>query len=268
MISTVVEPVSVGLSTAASEFESLRVRLIVMEIKVSEDNSKLSELVLRLLERPNGQVQAELDSLRADHAKGRYSLGSLTLVGSYLQSLGNKETLSDYLVNPKAPSSLHFPKAPEPEPSEDLVKRREYLKLRAEAREYNRMIYGRDEDPRLAEIMDAGNHMSSARNQLAISANMVISVLASFAIAYYAGKSMKASATTSLVCGLLGAIAILFIEMTLFIVRAMRAETTTTRDARRVEASKHTSGLAPTALYTATAGPLNDAKPVIDKKND
>jgi len=218
--------------------------------------------------------------LRADQSTGVYSLASLELLSEYLSKhAGGKETLADYLT-PGA--SLVFPNAPPKaaEPSEELVKRREYLKLKQEAREYNRMVYGREEDPRVAEILDAGNHMSSAKNQLAISANMVISVLASFAIAYYAGKSFKASTTTCLVCGLLGAMAILLVEMTLFIVRAMRYENISSKDAaqiaRKQEAALKAGGLAPNAVYSsssssaaAAAGPAAGAiKDAGSKKRD
>ena len=233
---------------------------MAVQVRVSPKNTKLSELVGRLLEcPPEGIESAGLEALAADRDSGAYSLPSLELISKYLgtkQGAGEgkkQEQLSDYLVNPTAPSSLLFPNAPKAasEPSAELLKRREYLKLKAEAREYNRMIYGKEEDPRVAEILEAGNHFSSAKNQLAISANMVVSVVASFAIAYYAGKSFKASATTCLVCGLLGAIAILFIEMSLFIVRAMRYETSSSTDARKLrsEAAQKSGGLAPAAVY-------------------
>lgn len=247
-----------------------------IEVKVSRENAKLAGLVARIADNPNGPVAAsEIEALVADRERGIYSLQSLEVISNYLRLQNGKESLSDYLVSSKSPSALHFPQTSKTtEPSEELVKRREYLKLRAEAREYNQMMYGRDEDPRVAEILDAGNNMSSARNQLAVSANMVISCLASFAIAYYAGKSFKASLTTSLVCGLLGAIAILLIEMTLFIVRAMRVESTTQRDFRRVEAVKQSSGLAPTAIYTPLPGATlpdethHSEKEIGAKKND
>lgn len=61
-----------------------------------------------------------------------------------------------------------------------------------------------------------------------------------------------------MVCGLLGAIAIMFVEMSLFIVRASKVEHTSNRDARRAAAEKLSSGLA-----------LGDAgKSVGAKKND
>lgn len=250
----------------------------LVTIKSSPDNQKLCQLIDRILSAQQSAFSSDdMSQLKIDAASHAFSLASLTVISNFFQSSNSTEKLADYFIDTSAPSKLGFPAHNRPiPPNEELVKRRELLKLRAEAREYNRMVYGKEEDPRVAEIMNAGNHYSSARNQLAIAGNMVMSVVASFAISYYAGKSFKASNTTSLVCGLLGAIGILFVEMGLFIVRAMKVETVSDEDARKAEAAKLSSGLATEALNPGylkslaadSVGASSSPKESVAKKND
>ena len=181
----------------------------------SSSSSSLDKAVAQV-QADSGIPAADKARLDADISQRRLSLPSLQLLASHPDKQPNKTSVHAPLREHSRPSrctgsrssssssssSLVFPsfqEAPEA-PSLELQKRREYLKLRQEAREYNKMVFGTEQDPRVQEIMNAGNHYASARNQLAISANMVMSVLASFAIAYYAGKSMKASQTTVSPC--------------------------------------------------------------------
>lgn len=162
----------------------------------SGEEEGLRGLCRRLLQHASVSSDAK-SCLEADLARQELSLTSMRTLVQFLnahEGTGGGQLLHQYLQGGRLafPASHAVPAAP----SEELVQRREYLKLRQEAREYNRMVYGTEQDPRVQEILDAGNHYASARNQLAISANMVMSVLASFAIAYYAGKSFKASSTT------------------------------------------------------------------------
>lgn len=167
-------------------------------IAIGKKSVALTTLLTRMGTHASVSVEDKA-RLEADVEQQELSLGSLQALAGYLSAHEQGGmTLHQYLKGTSGGSRLIFPASckPPPAPSDALVKRREYLKLRQEAREYNKMVYGTETDPRVAEIMNAGNHYASARNQLAISANMVMSVLASFAISYYAGRSFKASSTT------------------------------------------------------------------------
>ena len=72
--------------------------------------------------------------------------------------------------------------------------------------------------------VDLGNQLSATRNHASIISNVVVATLSSFAIAYFAGQQTGRSNTTCLVFGLIGAIAVLVIEISLYVVRAMQME--------------------------------------------
>jgi hypothetical protein len=109
-------------------------------------------------------------------------------------------------------------------PSKDLMQRREYLRRRMEEREYNMMMFNQPTNPEVDREMEKGNQLSSASNHLSIAMNIVMSVLACFAIAYYIGLQSNQSVTTSMVYGLIASILILVIEMLLYIIRAFSME--------------------------------------------
>jgi hypothetical protein len=236
-------------------------------VEFSSENGKLTRLLERMLA---SKEYGTLEHLRTDFATRLLTVQSLETMSTFLKDdEGGKETLDDYLINGAAPSKLAFPSwksrsaSASATPSVELQKRREYLKLRAEARAYNRMVYGSDEDPRVTEILNKGNHLSSARNQLAVSANMVMSVLACFAISYYAGKSFRASNSACLIYGLIGGMFILVVEMMLFIVRAAKVDEVSSRDQKKIEAQQLAGGL--------TTGVLEKEKEkdlVLPKKKD
>lgn len=127
-------------------------------------------------------------------------------------------------------SKLCFPafqesKDQEEGPSKELIERREYLKLKQQAREYNKMVHGGDgSDPNVKKELELGNQLSATRNHASVISNVIVATLASFAIAYFAGQQTGASDTTCLVSGLIGAIVVLVIEMTLYVVRAIQME--------------------------------------------
>ena len=236
-------------------------------VEFSSENGNLTRLLERMLA---SKEYGTLEHLRTDFATRLLTVQSLETMSTFLKDdEGGKETLDDYLINGAAPSKLAFPSwksrsaSASATPSVELQKRREYLKLRAEARAYNRMVYGSDEDPRVTEILNKGNHLSSARNQLAVSANMVMSVLACFAISYYAGKSFRASNSACLIYGLIGGMFILVVEMMLFIVRAAKVDEVSSRDQKKIEAQQLAGGL--------TTGVLEKEKEkdlVLPKKKD
>jgi hypothetical protein len=154
--------------------------------------------------------------------KGRITLELLRILGA-----SDKSNLKDLLSD----SALEFDaeeKALEAESkatrSKELDKRREYLAKRQQEREYNMMMFGQTVNPEVTREMDRGNSLSSKNNHMAIGANMVMSVLACFAIAYYVGQQTNVGLSTSMIYGLIAAIVILMVEMTLYIMRAIAME--------------------------------------------
>jgi hypothetical protein len=124
-------------------------------------------------------------------------------------------------------SKLVFPsseKASKQEVNPKLLKRREYLKRRQETREYNQMIFGTDYNPQDEAFTKCGNSFASMRNQLTISANMIVSIFVSFGLGYYLSKSVTKDESMRMTIGLVCAIIIMMIEMILFILRAIRME--------------------------------------------
>jgi hypothetical protein len=109
-------------------------------------------------------------------------------------------------------------------PSIELIERRKYLKLKQQSRDYNLMVHGTADDPNVTRELDRGNQLSASKNHMSIISNIVVSTLASFAIAYFAGQQTGGSPTTCLVYGLAGAILILIVEIGLYVVRAVQME--------------------------------------------
>ena len=86
------------------------------------------------------------------------------------------------------------------------------------------MMFNQPTNPEVDREMERGNQLSSTSNHLSIAMNLVMSVLACFAIAYYVGLQSNQSVTTSMVYGLVASIFILIIEMLLYIIRAFSME--------------------------------------------
>ena len=128
-------------------------------------------------------------------------------------------------------------------------KRREYLLMKAEEREYNRMMYGTQYNPHVANIVYNTNPYASMRNQITISTNMVVSILSVFGISYYVGTYYSDRPSTHLVFGLVGAIGIMLVEMVIYIIRAVRMEDL----AYEKEHSRHRGGDAQQATAVTLA---------------
>lgn len=111
-------------------------------------------------------------------------------------------------------------------PSTELRERREYLLRRQQEKAYNQMVHGSDVDPTApGKGTNGGLDMGkTVINQASIASNMVVSSLASFAIAYFIGQQLKATSTTCLIWGLIGSIVMLVVEMFLYILRTMRMQ--------------------------------------------
>lgn len=113
---------------------------------------------------------------------------------------------------------------PDPTSSSDLQKRREYLQLRQEQREYDRMVNGTVDFSHSHKSDTLAKTLSGVQNQISIIANMFVSIFAMFGVGYYIGMQYKWQYQTRFICGLIGAVVILFIEMTLYIIRACNME--------------------------------------------
>ena len=86
------------------------------------------------------------------------------------------------------------------------------------------MVFGKVTDPRADERRDRVNNFSNFKNQISIGLNMTVSVFAMFGMGYYICLQMNYGEKTSLIVGLIAAVLIMFIEMVLFIFRAVRIE--------------------------------------------
>lgn len=67
----------------------------------------------------------------------------------------------------------------------ELQKRRQFLQMRQEEREYNRMMYGKTENPHVDEVLSMGNQVNTLKTQVATSFNMVFTVVATCGMAYF-----------------------------------------------------------------------------------
>jgi len=111
-----------------------------------------------------------------------------------------------------------------PKPSEELTRRRKFLQRRAEEKEYNRMAHGTEDNPEKERILEQEQRISSFKNQLSITSNMIVSTAVSCGMGYYIGIQLKFDSATSLVFGLVAGILVMIIEMILFITRSVRME--------------------------------------------
>ena len=86
------------------------------------------------------------------------------------------------------------------------------------------MVFGKTTDPITEERIARVNSFSTFKNQISIGLNMIASVFVCFGIGYYIAKQMKFEEKNRLLIGLVCAVIIMFIEMTLFILRAVRVD--------------------------------------------
>ena len=109
-------------------------------------------------------------------------------------------------------------------PNPELVKRREYLRLRQQEREYNTMVYGTDLSPAAQSRQDQAGQLSSFKNQALMGVNMIVAIVATFGMAFYIARQLRFSTAESLALGIAFATIMMIIEMILFISRSMQVE--------------------------------------------
>ncbi len=84
------------------------------------------------------------------------------------------------------------------------------------------MVHGSSKLPTSADSLQAT--LTSLRHQIAVSANMITTTLAVFGIGYFLGHKMTGDKSYSLFCGLVAAMVIMIVEMTLYIIRACKQD--------------------------------------------
>jgi hypothetical protein len=184
-------------------------------------NPELSVLMQKAIELTEELPEQEIASLSYDLKNEIISIKSLQIVYRI-----NKSNLRQPLLKLLNGCNMVFPDHRQKPMKEnpELAKRREYLKMKQEEREYNKMVHGTESNPNVVDALTLGNEFASFKNQAAIGMNMIMAVLATFGIAYYIGSKLKYEKSTCLGLGLAAAISIMIIEMFLFIFRSMQME--------------------------------------------
>ncbi|KAJ8599362.1 hypothetical protein CTAYLR_007015 [Chrysophaeum taylorii] len=118
-------------------------------------------------------------------------------------------------------AELVFARREEPKPNGSLEKRRAFLRRRAEEREYDKLVAS----VRPKTVKPEDRVAASLQMTFTVSANMVVAPVGAFFVAFLASRTLVEKQSSRIAIGLGGAIAILFIEMILYIARAYTLET-------------------------------------------
>ena len=197
-----------------------------------QNNEKLKNLINTVLIHLPTLTLNEKIKLEEEYESELISYQTLSILSKYLKSkyeysvyAGNKK-VHDKIINYLNGSKIVFPSLikKENEPNPELIQRRQYLLARQEGREYNKMMYGTYTDPNVQKVLSQGNHMESLKEQLSVSANMIVSVFAMFGISYYIGTQYSSNQTTWMIFGIVGATIIMIVEMAIYIIRAIKLE--------------------------------------------
>lgn len=127
------------------------------------------------------------DSISIKYLEDFYMLYDKTFPNEY-------SSLQDFIKS----SKLIFPsfRPVVKEVSDELIQRRIFLKVQQESRDYNKMMYGSENNPNEEKLKSLGANFRSTRNELSIILNMVYSTLAMLGIGYYLSKQMKLNDVT------------------------------------------------------------------------
>jgi hypothetical protein len=222
-------------------------------------NDKLKHLIYTVLIHYPILKGEERLQLEEQYESELISYSTLNILSQYLKSkyeysvyVGNKK-VHDKLTNYLTGSILVFPNLMKKdiEVDPELIKRRQYLLARQEAREYNKMMYGTYSDPNVQKALSQGNHMESVKEQLSVSANMIVSVFAMFGISYYIGYQYSKNQTTCMIFGIVGATIIMIVEMGIYIIRAIKLEAVYESTESRNEKKEALAQLRTGSLFTA-----------------
>lgn len=135
----------------------------------------------------------ENDGLSSDHIRilHRYLSGSASVSSSKHLALllrGSSVSFPSLKTSDTETSSSHD--------KEELERRRQYLRLRQEDREYNQLVYGSERNPHVDSTLSRGNQLSSMKYQASIGLNMLASVFVVFGMGWYIAKTMKFNDST------------------------------------------------------------------------
>lgn len=140
--------------------------------------------------------------------------------------------------------------------SKEFIERHNYLLKKQEERQYNAMIGDiSNKDINNINSVDSGkdgNLYSSVKNNFTISANMIISMVSCYGIGYYIGTTISTKTTTRMICGLIGAIGIMMVEMTIFIIRAIKMESVYENNKSSKINRNHIKSSEPTNYYPSS----------------
>mmetsp|Transcript_15389 Transcript_15389/g.30865 ORF Transcript_15389/g.30865 Transcript_15389/m.30865 type:complete len:171 (+) Transcript_15389:52-564(+) len=113
-------------------------------------------------------------------------------------------------------SRLSFPQEIKVAANADLLKRRVFLAKRAEGKAYSRLSAGvvnPEDNERVGKLIP----------KLSIGANMILAVASCFIVGYVASSCITEHQHLRLTAGLIAMIIILFVEMTLFVIRETKS---------------------------------------------
>ncbi|CAK5223565.1 unnamed protein product [Aphanomyces euteiches] len=102
-----------------------------------------------------------------------------------------------------------------------LAARRQYLQRIQDEKEYNQML-GSISKPKRDHDMQ--KEMKSVTQHVSIGLNMIAAMATAFFVAYYVARTVTQDETTKLLAGVAGAIAMMMVEMVLYMARATKQE--------------------------------------------
>ncbi|KAG7386017.1 hypothetical protein PHYPSEUDO_000872 [Phytophthora pseudosyringae] len=174
----------------------------------------------------------EVKDLLLDEKKNALTTGELRQASSLLGALRASDPSTPSLVSllRQAPGVQARAAATDPEQEDEqakekraryLAKRRLKLQRLDEEMRYGSMVRNVQAKSAASEL---AHHQTNVRQHLSVGANMVMARVTAFIAVYFVARNVTANETTRLVAGLGGAIAMMVVEMVLFIARAAKIE--------------------------------------------
>mmetsp|Transcript_12639 Transcript_12639/g.18614 ORF Transcript_12639/g.18614 Transcript_12639/m.18614 type:complete len:217 (-) Transcript_12639:220-870(-) len=120
-------------------------------------------------------------------------------------------------------SQLTFPRPKPPPPAQGVEERRQHLQALAQQKEYNRMVANLAPGP--AGVLGVQDTKASLKFSFGVAGNIIVAVFSAFVIGWALGRNLFADKPQHAVSlGLVLAMVMLIVEMTLFIIRAVASE--------------------------------------------
>lgn len=188
---------------------------ITHQLASEVDDALLNNPTLTQLERAKLESDVESKVLSAD---------SMDILRRSLQR--KKKTLSSILGGTKL-AFVHNEKngyPPQANLSPLLVKRRKLLAAKQEQREYNKMVFGTETNPRQCDNESVHEQYNALRHQASILMNMVAAIVATFGMGYYCGGFFSDQYAVRMTYGVVAATIIMVVELILFIIRTYQMD--------------------------------------------